>query len=208
MRHEPSRAERGTSLREASLTRRHFLLGGAASAAVALLAACSNKNSRNTSAPAATTGASQAATDTPAPAPSPALRQFIALSAVLTGVSLDVLDPGAAQGFLTALQTPPAGGMTVVQLAVAAGIPVGGSGTAPSFADLTAKGVLTPPAERITADAIATNWYSGQVAATGAGKAPSVITYNGALGWKALDFAMAPALCGGVFGFWSAKPAA
>lgn len=205
MRHQPE-ATGGAGITSAPVTRRTFVLAGAASIAAMLVAAC-NEQHQQAATPANTAGGVPASTATPVPPPSPAVRQFMALSAVLTGVPLDALDTSAAGGFLAALQTPPPGGMPVEQLAQAAAIPAGGSGATPSFADLTSKGVLSPPPAKITAIAIAANWYSGQVAAGGAGKAATVITYNDALGWKALDFAMAPALCGGVFGFWNAKPA-
>jgi hypothetical protein len=180
--------------------RRRFLaLAGSAAGAVALVA-CSEEDDKISPARrdgTATPPAGGVATATP----DPALRRFLLLSAAITGV--EQLDPAAGQRYLTALQTPPSGGMALTQLYDTAGI--AGSGRAPTLAELEAKGLLGQPAARITIEAIATYWYSGQLPA--AGGDVTVVTYNRALGWQALGFAVSPGHCAGQIGFWTTRPA-
>lgn len=183
--------------RAGTFGRRRLLGLAGLAASVAAGAACSEEKSndgvsrgrlRPSSAPAAA-----------APTPDPALRQFLALSAAITGVT--ELDPVAGQRYMAALQAR-TGGMSLAQLYQSAGV---GDGTpAPSFNDVVSKGVLNQPGARVTLDALARAWYSGQVPGTNGGQ--TTVTYNRALGWQALGFAGAPGRCGGEIGFWTSKP--
>jgi hypothetical protein len=134
-----------------------------------------------------------------------ALDQFVAVSAVLTGVARERLDREAGRRYLAAMHPPPAGGLPVEQVAQSGLV---GASTARAGADaFRSKGFLDLPAAKITADKIAEYWYRGQVPqAANTRETPAVVTYRSALGWAALTFADAPATCGGAFGFWSNKP--
>ena len=180
------------------LQRRRFLAGTLSAAVAAALGGCREGQGGRGLARAGQSPTATPVAGAAAPAQSPELQRFLALSTLLTGY--DQLDQDAGQRYLAALQTPPSGGMTLDQLYQATGF--GGSTPPASYDALAATGALNQPAAKATAAAIAAYWYTGQVAATG----ETVVTYRDALGWEALKFTRAPGMCGGAFGFWSAAP--
>jgi hypothetical protein len=180
------------------LRRRRFLAATLSVAVAAALGGCREARSTRLLAPTGQAPSPTPVAGSPAPAQSPELQRFLALSTLLTGY--DQLDEDAGQRYLAALQTPPPGGMPLDQLYQATG--VGSSAPPASYAALAATGALDQPAAKATAQAIAAYWYTGQVAATG----ETVVTYRDALGWEALTFTRAPGMCGGAFGFWSNTP--
>src|SRR4051794_8163326 len=91
------------------LRRRRFLAGTLAAAVAAALGGCrAGQDDRGLVRTEQGTAATPVA-GTPTPVPSPALQRFLALSTLLT--SYDQLDADAGQRYLTALQTPPPGGL-------------------------------------------------------------------------------------------------
>ena len=115
---------------------------------------------------------------------------------------MNKIAPDVAAQLLPLIDKHVGSGMSVDQLAIAAGV----SGTTQGDAD-SLNAALAQPGAMPTGELIAEAWYSGT--GPGDGKQEGeLITYNDALGWRALSFATAPCNCGGPFGYWSERPAA
>lgn len=204
---------------ENRVTRRGFL-GGFLSAAVgALLAACgaeADGSQEDTDAfaqrydtatpdtvlqsPQARPGAGTPQPGTPQPtAPEGVvgLEEFLALSAVLTGVSN--LDPVLGRVYLGALQSGDFG-VSLAELYQQAGFE--GEATA-ELADLQEAGVFEEEATRTLANTITRYWYTG-VYDTAEGE-QAVATYVDALAWKVLPWTKPRSICGSR-GFWEQRP--
>jgi hypothetical protein len=131
----------------------------------------------------------------------PRLRQFLTLSSLITGVGVDKLDPELGARLYPAVEYGTGEGVSIADLARAAGVTAGSPGTQSSL-----EAAFAEPAAEAKARLIATCWYSGQEPASG-DKPGASLAYGAALGWRALDFTTPPGTCGGAFGSWSEAPA-
>jgi hypothetical protein len=128
------------------------------------------------------------------------LEDFLALSAMLTGVQNLDRDLGAA--FLSALKSTSGFGAGLDELYRQAGF---GSAQPPeSLQDLESAGVFENEGTSSLAETITTAWYTGIVEG---GQEPVVVTFVDSLALKTLHFTKPLTICG-TFGFWAEKPAA
>jgi len=127
------------------------------------------------------------------------LDKFLALSALLTG--FDALDEqiGATYYEAIAADTDRAG--ILYEIFERGGF--NGDELPQRLDELEASGIFDDARLRELADSITTTWYSG-VHDDGSG--PVVVTYLGALTWKALSYTKAPSVCGPNMGFWAEAP--
>ncbi|HEY3246927.1 MAG TPA: sugar dehydrogenase complex small subunit [bacterium] len=124
--------------------------------------------------------------------------EFLALSAVLTGVS--GLDPAVGTVYLDALKGVP-DGIRLTELYDRAGFR---SPVPPADATAMARtGVFADAGLRRLADAILNYWYTGMYRTA---QGPRVATYAGALAWTTLRFTKSPTVCGGATGYWARPP--
>ncbi|MFW5941883.1 MAG: sugar dehydrogenase complex small subunit [Chloroflexota bacterium] len=199
----------------APLTRRAFLRGGLAAAAGALLAACGVQTGADvrplsrdyhTATPRTILQSPQArpGEGTPEPGtPEPdtegqlGLDQFLALSAVLTGVAN--LDPTVGRVYLNALR---AGDfqLTPADLYQQAGF---GPDTTPTLDQVEEAGLFADEDATSLADTIIRYWYTG-VYDTPEGE-QAVATFVDALAWKALPWTKPNSICASP-GFWEQRP--
>lgn len=132
----------------------------------------------------------------PSPADSPAAAapdDFLALSALLTGVPAASLDPALGRAIQAGFSKPRA--FTIPDLLKRAGFD---GGKAPAtLADLAP--VFDEEDSRRLADEITVAWYTGVVPGEGG---PKVAGYVTTLQWKALGYGGAPSVCHG--GWWDA----
>lgn len=186
------------------LSRRAFLCGLATTATGALVVACGPPRSTNRAeiafGPAATPQIILPSPVPPtAPMPvqaTPLLTEFLALSALLTGVAN--LSPTLGQTYLQSVQAGGEAELTVAQLIAQAGF---GSATPPdSMAALEATGLFAQEPARQLADKITEMWYTG-IYTTDQGE-EAVATYVDALAWQTLAFTKPMTICG-YPGFWS-----
>nr|AGC71485.1 hypothetical protein [uncultured bacterium A1Q1_fos_1880] len=186
------------------LSRRTFLYSLATALSGALLAACGPPRSNNRAnvafGPQATP---PAALPSPVPATPPTaptdelpLAQFLALSAVLTGVP--TLNPELGRIYLQSLQASPDFTVTVPELYDQAGFRA--DAPPPTIAMLESTGLFTQEATRTLADRIIELWYTGVY--TNAQGEATVATYVDALAWQTLAFTKPTTICG-YPGFWS-----
>ncbi len=186
------------------VSRRAFLCGLATTVTGALVVACGPPRSTNQSAiafgPAATPQIilpSPMPPTTPAPAQAtPLLTEFLALSALLTGVAN--LSPTLGQTYLQSVQGRDDADFTIAQLIEQAGF--GGATPPNSFAALDATGLFAQEPARKLADKITEMWYTGVY--TNEQGEEAVATYVDALAWQTLTFTKPMTICG-YPGFWS-----
>ncbi len=192
------------------LSRRAFLGGLLAAGGAGLLAACAPgqpfAGPYNTATPAQVLASPRAAEGTPAaeegtpPAEGElGLQQFLALSAVLTGV--DNLSPDEGRVYLQALRASDEFDVPLDELYRQAGFEDDAPPTA--IEDLEAQGVFESEASSTLADTIIEYWYTG-VYTTPEGE-QAVATYVDALAWKALAFTKPNSICASP-GFWEERP--
>lgn len=186
------------------LSRRAFLCGLATTVTGALVVACGPPRSTNQSAIAFGPGAtpqiilpSPVPPTTPAPVQeTPLLTEFMALSALLTGVPN--LSPTLGQSYLQSVQTDSEADLTVAQLLAQAGF--GGATPPDSMAAIEATGIFAQEPTRNLADKITAMWYTGVY--TNEQGEEAVATYVDALAWQTLAFTKPMTIC--VYpGFWS-----
>ncbi|HSM57781.1 MAG TPA: sugar dehydrogenase complex small subunit [Candidatus Sulfomarinibacteraceae bacterium] len=197
------------------LTRRAFLRGSLAAAAGGLLAACGVQGDVDVrplgrdyhtatprtvlQSPQARPGEGTPQPGTPEPEPEGqlGLDQFLALSAVLTGVAN--LDPTLGRVYLNALR---AGDFELApaDLYRRAGF---SPDAAPSLDDVENSGIFDDEATGALADTIIRYWYTG-VYDTPDGE-PAVATFVDALAWKALPWTKPNSICAQP-GFWEKRP--
>lgn len=186
------------------VSRRAFLCGLGATVTGTLLVACGPPRSSNQAAiafgPQATP---QVILPSPVPPTTPGteqavpgLEKFLALSALLTGVTN--LNPGLGQIYWQSLQASDEFAVTVDDLLAQAGF---GAATPPTtLAALEATGIFDQETSRTVADKITELWYTG-VYTDEAGEA-RVATYADALAWQTLAFTKPTTICS-YPGFWS-----
>ena len=199
-----------SSTTQALVTRRSFLKLTAGFALAGLVVGCTSSANDTASGPSAngplSGGTSNPSGNGPAnggtSASDPRVQSFMALSALITGVDRSELAPDVAGQLLPLIDQHIGSGMTVDQLANAAGVSGGSQGKASSL-----DAALGQPGAMPTAELIAAAWYSGEGPGDGKGEG-ELVTYNDALAWRALSFTSAPCNCGGPFGYWSERPAA
>lgn len=186
------------------VSRRAFLGGLLAAGGAGLLAACAPgqpfAGPYNTATPAqvlasprAPQGTPQAAEGTPQAAGELALQQFLALSAVLTGV--DNLSPDEGRVYLQALQASDEFEVSLDELFEQT--------SAATIEELEAQGIFDSEATSTLADTIIEYWYTG-IYTTAEGE-QAVATYVDALAWKALAFTKPNSICASP-GFWEERP--
>ena len=185
-------AERANTGIGTLVSRRNFLKLTAGAALAGIVAGCSSSDK----------GAAGVSSVSGPSASDPRTQSFLSLSALITGVDRAELAPDVATQLLPLIDQHIGSGMSVDQLALAAGISGTTQGSATSLDN-----ALAQPGAMATAELIAEAWYSGEGPADG-DKEGETITYNDALGWRALSFTTAPCNCGGPFGHWSERPAA
>ena len=185
------------------LSRRAFLGSLSTALSGALLVACGppRSNSRADQAFGA-----QATPPAALPSPMPAtpavplddlpLAQFLALSAVLTGVP--TLNPELGRIYLKSLQNSPDLAVTVSEFYEQAGFRT--NAPPPTIALLEDAGLFAQEATRTLADRIIELWYTGVY--TNEQGEETVATYVDALAWRALTFTKPTTICG-YPGFWS-----
>ncbi len=203
MPNQPGTSSRIISLNRHPLSRRAFLLGISVSMAGAALAACGPRTARPepmasaASPPLRVLPNARAAVAPAAASEAGALATFLALSALLTGVSL--LDPGLGSLYLAHWQATNASGLTA--LYEQAGFT---SETPPATLQaLEGTGIFDNESMQQVADQIITLWYTGKYQ-NAEGEAV-VVTFVDALAWKILDFTKPPTICGSP-GFWAFHP--
>ena len=186
------------------LSRRAFLCSLSTVLSGALLVACgpprSNSRADLAFGPQATP---PAALPSPVPATLPAapsddlpIDQFLALSAVLTGVP--TLNPDLGRIYLQSLQASPDFTVTVTELYEQAGFRT--DAPPPTIATLESAGLFAQEATRTLADRIIDLWYTGVYTNTEGEE--TVATYVDALAWQTLAFTKPTTICG-YPGFWS-----
>lgn len=186
------------------LSRRAFLCSLTTVLSGALVIACGPPRSNSRSDLAFGAQATPpAALPSPAPATAPtaadanlALAQFLALSAVLTGVPN--LNPDLGRIYLQSLQASSAFAITVPELYEQAGFRT--DAPAPTIALLESAGLFAEEATRRLADRIIDLWYTGVY--TNEQGEDAVATHVDALAWRTLVFTKPTTLCG-YPGFWS-----
>lgn len=124
------------------------------------------------------------------------LAQFLALSAVLTGVP--TLNPELGRIYLQSLQTNPDLLVSVPELYEQAGFRT--DTPPPTIAMLEETGLFAQEAIRTLADRIIELWYTGVY--TNEQGEERVATYVDALAWRTLAFTKPTTICG-YPGFWS-----
>lgn len=122
------------------------------------------------------------------PAAAAPVDDFLALSALLTGMPAASLDPALGRAIQEGFSRPRA--FTIPDLLKRAG-------TAATLADLAP--VFEEEDSRRLADEITVAWYTGVVPGEGG---PRVAGYVTTLQWKALGYGGAPSVCHG--GWWDA----
>jgi len=185
------------------ISRRTFLCSLSAAVTSAFLTACGPPRSTDQSALAFSLQATPPAVlPSPVPATPPAatedlpLTEFLALSAVLTGVAN--LNPELGRIYLQSLQTSDEFAVTVTDLYEQAGFRSAAPPTAVS--ELEAAGLFTQEAPRSLADRIIELWYTGIY--TNAEGEETVATFVDALAWQTLTFTKPMTICC-YPGFWS-----
>ena len=186
------------------LSRRTFLCGLSIPLTGALLAACGPPRSNSRADPAFGAQATPpAALPSPMPTTAPAtadadlpLAQFLALSAMLTGVPN--LNPDLGRIYLQSLQASPDFTVTVLDLYEQAGFRA--DAPAPTITVLENAGLFAEEASRRLADRIIELWYTG-VYTDDQGE-EMVATHVDALAWRTLAFTKPTTICG-YPGFWS-----
>ena len=187
----------------APISRRRFLQNLTLVTAGALLAGCTPAPDRGDA--AAISDATLVEVRVPQPQVdatrqefAPELGDFLALSALLTGV--DNLDPALGQTYLQSLQNNPELPMSVIALLDAA---KAGQPTLPTTLEmLEGSGFFTNNAAREVADTITATWYTGVFVDNGTER---VATFVDALAWKTLHFTKAMTVCGS-YRFWTEPP--
>lgn len=190
--------------RSLRLSRRTFLCSLSITLTGAFLVACGPPRSNSRADPAFGAQATPpAALPSPAPTAPPAatdadlsLAQFLALSAVLTGVTN--LNPELGRIYLHSLQASPDLIVTVPQLYEQAGFRA--DAPPPTITMLESAGLFAEAATRNLADRIIDLWYTGVY--TNAQGEETVATHVDALSWRALAFTKPTTICG-YTGFWS-----
>ena len=186
------------------LSRRAFLCSLSTAITGAILVACgpprSNSRADVAFGPQATP---PAALPSPAPAtPPPAtsddlpFAQFLALSAVLTGVP--TLNPDLGRLYLQSVQANSDFTVTVLDLYAQAGFRT--DAPPPTIATMESAGLFAQEATRALADRIIELWYTGVY--TNAQGEDAVATHVDALAWQTLAFTKPTTICG-YPGFWS-----
>jgi hypothetical protein len=127
------------------------------------------------------------------------LADFLALSAVLTGV--ETLDPLLGRVYLQSLQQAEQFETIIAEVYAQAGWQP--DSPPASIEELEATGVFEQEATRTLLDKIIEYWYTG-VYDTAEGK-QAVATYADALMWRVLDFTKPLTICGAP-GFWAERP--
>jgi hypothetical protein len=164
--------------------------------------AFTERRSQQTSSPAASTPAfTTAEVAAVRPSEASSVDEFLRLSAVLTGVNVQDLNPDLGRLYLESLQARPNLAITLADLYDQAGFR---SSAPPQSLDALAKsGVLAQGQLRSLADKIVEYWYTG-LSETDSG--PAVATFTDALAWKVLPWTKPPSFCGGAMGYWSEIP--
>lgn len=185
------------------VSRRTFLCGLSITLTGAFLVACGPPRSNSHADPAFGAQATPpAALPSPAPTTAPAVdadlpvTQFLALSAVLTGVPN--LNPDLGRLYLQSLQASPDFTITVPELYTQAGFRA--DAPAPTIAALEEAGLFAAEASRRLADRIIDLWYTGVY--TNEQGEDAVATHVDALAWRTLAFTKPTTICG-YPGFWS-----
>jgi hypothetical protein len=187
------------------LSRRAFLGNLAAALAGGLVAACAAPaNGQNgwpvpeNAPPVALASPRPPSTPTPVAEDLP-LAQFLALSALLTGVGN--LDPVLGRVYLQSLQQSNQFELTVADLLAQSGF---GSAQPPTtFDELSATAIFDNAPSRNLADKIIEYWYTG-IYETAEGE-QAVATFVDALAWSTLSFTKPATICGSP-GFWAVPP--
>lgn len=169
-----------------SVTRRGFMAAGA----LLLAWGCGAPGGPGT--PVATGSSAPASPDASPQAAAP-VDDFLALSALLTGVPAASLDPALGRAIQEGFSKPRP--FTIPDLLKRAGFE-GGRGPA-TLADLGP--VFEEEDSRRLADEVTVAWYTGVVPGEGG---PKVAGYVTTLQWKALGYGGAPSVCHG--GWWDA----
>lgn len=193
-------------------TRRHLLVGMAASGALALLAGCGVASTAPpppdiaafpTLRPALPSpqplSGSQAAAATPRPG-GLELASFLALSSLLTGI--DDLNPQIGAVYLESLEGSDQFALSLADLHAQMGF--GEASAPPSLEEAAGRGVFDAEASRTLADKVIEYWYSGVYETADGGQA--VATFADALVWRAVGYTKPLTLCGAP-GFWALVPA-
>lgn len=189
------------------MSRRRFLGGLSTALGDALLAACGPARGGNKAglraalSPSATP---QIILPSPAPAETAAgvpseeeqLADFLALSALLTGV--ENLNPELGRIYLASLRTSAELEVSMAQLLESAGLRSDAPAT--TLAALEATGILAKEQARQLANRIVEMWYTG-IYTNPAGE-EVVATYVDALAWQTLRFTKPKTICGRP-GFWA-----
>lgn len=186
------------------LSRRAFLCSLSTALSGALLVACGPPRSNSHADPAFGAQATPpAALPSPVPTTPPAaadaalpLTQFLALSAVLTGVPNLNSDLGGI--YLQSLQASPDFTVTMLDLYEQAGFRA--DAPAPTITALENAGFFAKEASRRLADRVIELWYTGVY--TNEQGEETVATHVDALAWRVLAFTKPTTLCG-YPGFWS-----
>jgi hypothetical protein len=135
------------------------------------------------------------------PADALSVGEFLRLSAVLTGVDIQELNPDLGRLYLESLQARLNLDITLAELYERTGFR---SSAPPQSLDAVAQsGVLAQEHARTLADKIVEYWYTG-LYETDSGLA--VATFTEALAWKVLPWTKPPSFCGGAMGYWSERP--
>lgn len=186
------------------LSRRMFLCSLSTVLSGAFLTACGppRSNSRTDLAfgpqatPPAALPSPVPATPSAAPNDDLPLAQFLALSAVLTGVP--TLNPELGRIYLQSLQASSDFTVTVQELYEQAGFHA--NAPPPTIGMLESADLFTQEATRALVDRIIELWYTGVY--TNAQGEETVATYVDALAWQTLAFTKPTTICG-YPGFWS-----
>jgi len=127
------------------------------------------------------------------------LEEFLALSAVLTGI--ENLDPVLGRVYLESLQASSDFEVTLAELYEQAGFRAAAAPT--DVETLTDAGIFAAESTQTLADKIIEYWYTG-VYDTADGE-QAVATFVDALAWKALHFTKPTTICASP-GFWAEQP--
>jgi hypothetical protein len=127
------------------------------------------------------------------------LEEFLALSAVLTGI--ENLDPVLGHVYLQSLQASSDFEVSLAELYERAGFRAAGPPT--DVEALANAGTFAAETTQKLADKIIEYWYTGVYDTAGGEQA--VATFVDALAWKALHYTKPPTICASP-GFWAERP--
>lgn len=128
---------------------------------------------------------------------------FMHLSSLLTGFAIADLDARVGRAYFDAISANLPAGTSMQQIYTRAKL--NDPARPQSYDELEATGVFDDAAAAAVLDDITNYWYSGTVPARNP-LGLRVVTYDGALAWRAITWTTPTMTCRGVTGFWSDAP--